>query len=240
MKNFGLILVCLVSSLAYSLGAQAQLSLKPTSTCDYSLEYDYYEVCYSEDHFQAFWTFHKLTKESINGNQKRTNNFKRDYRLLDPIGSRDYRGSGFDRGHLVPAGDMKLNHTSMSESFYMTNMSPQISAFNSGVWRALESGIRKEVLKRGDAFVVTAPILNSLINYDRIWSSVSIPDEYYKIVYFPEDQSMIAFLIPNKSQKGHKYTEFRVTVDELEALTGFDFFSELPDELEEMLESEII
>ncbi len=233
MKHFGLILVFLFCSL----GLEAFSSLAPiNSNCDYDLKYDYYQICYSENHFQAFWTFHRLTKESIQGRQKRTNNFKADYRLSDPIGSRDYKGSGYDRGHLVPAGDMKLNRDSMSETFYMTNMSPQVSAFNSGVWRVLEAGMRKEVLKHGDAFVVTAPILNPLIDYKRIWSGVSVPDAYYKIAYFPDDQIMMAFLIPNRSQKGHRHTEFQVSVDEIEELTGFDFFSELPDELEDALE----
>ncbi len=182
---------------------------------------------------------HRLTKESIKGRQKRTNNFKKDDRIYPTVGSRDYRGSGFNRGHLAPAGDMKLNRTAMSATFYMTNMSPQRSSFNSGVWAALESGIRKQVLKRGDALVITAPILTPFTNYPRIRSGVSIPEEYYKIAYFPDEQIMLAFLIPNFSQKGKKYQTFQVTVDELERITGTDFFKELDDEVEDSLESEL-
>ncbi|MGH1468187.1 MAG: DNA/RNA non-specific endonuclease [Bdellovibrionales bacterium] len=212
--------------------------LRPNTNCDIAIEYTFYEVCYSKEHLQAFWTMHKLTKKSIKGSQKRTNNFKQDDRFHPTIGSRDYRGSGYDRGHLVPAGDMKLNRTAMSETFFMTNMSPQRSGFNSGVWAALESGLRKEVLKRGDALVITAPILTPFTNYPRIRSGVSIPDEYYKIAYFPDEQVMLAFLIPNFSQKGKKYQTFQVTVDELEFLTGINFFEDLDDEIEEELESE--
>lgn len=188
---------------------------------------------------QALWTFHYLSPESIKGRQKRTGDFRSDHRVYPAVGSRDYRGSGFDRGHLVPAGDMKLNRISMSETFFMTNMSPQRPGFNSGVWRALEEGLRKEVLKRGYAFVFTAPVLLKGAAYDHIWSGVTIPDEYYKIAYFPKEQIMLAYLIPNESQRGKKYREFQVSVDEIEEITGLDFFAELPDDIEDVLEAEL-
>lgn len=216
---------------------QSDIDLKPKTHCDVGISYTYYDICYSEEHLQAFWTFHPLTKKSIKGKQKRTNNFKRDLDVKRPIGPRDYRGSGFDRGHLVPAGDMKLNRTAMSETFYMTNMSPQRSGFNSGVWRALEAGLRKDVLKYGDAFVVTGSLLDPLINYPRIRSGVSIPGEYYKVAYFPKQKIMLAYLIPNKSAKGRSFKTFRITVDELEEITGYDFFEELDDHDEDIMEA---
>lgn len=212
--------------------------LHPDSGCELQVSYNHYDLCYSQEHRQALWTFHFLSADYIKGRQKRTNNFKADYQHIeDPVGHRDYKGSGFDRGHLVPAGDMKLNRESMSETFYMTNMSPQRSGFNSGVWRALEEGMRKEVLKHGSAYIITAPVLLNEQNYRRIRSGVSIPDYYYKIAFFPDKGFMLAFLIPNQSQRGKKFWEFRVSVNEIENLTGFDFFPSLPDDYEEELES---
>lgn len=240
VKNFIIFLLILFCYTNVQANASDPIyELRPNTSCDVNIEYTYYELCYSKEHLQAFWTMHLLTKESIKGKQKRTNRFKRDDRIYPTINSRDYRGSGYDRGHLVPAGDMKLNKTSMSETFYMTNMSPQKSGFNSGVWAALEGGIRKEVLRRGDALVITAPLLSPFTNYKRIRSGVTIPVEYYKIAYFPDEQIMLAFLIPNESQKGKKFKTFQVTVNELELLTGIDFFEKLDDDAEENMESEL-
>lgn len=238
MKHLRLFLAFLALTLSPEAYSLSLTELTPDTHCDIDVSYEHYNLCYSQEHLQAFWTFHLLTKESINGKQKRTNNFRKDYDVYPTVDSRDYKGSGYDRGHMVPAGDMKLNRTSMSETFYMTNMSPQKSGFNSGVWRALEEGLRNQVRKRSEAFVVTGPVLLPFTNYKRIQSGVSIPDEYYKIAYFPEEQTMLAFLIPNASQRGRSYTTFQVSVDELETLTGYDFFAELEDELEEELESE--
>lgn len=210
----------------------------PQGECDQIIYHQYISMCYSKKHRQSSWVTHLLTKKSINGKQKRTNDYKYDFSVNDPVGSRDYKGSGFDRGHLAPAADMRLNYQSMSETFFMTNMSPQRSAFNSGRWRSLEAYFRNKVKSWGDAYVVTAPFLKG--EFEQIWSGVSIPDFFYKIAYFPDKNRMIAYFMPNKRLSGHKLEEFLISVDEIEELTGFDFFSELPDELEDMLESEIL
>ncbi len=218
-------------------------SAKPLSSdpnfCDYSLEYTYYSLCYSVQHRQALWAEHELTVDQIKGRQNRTNDFKADFQIKDPVSPSDFKGSGYDRGHLVPAADMKLNSKSMSDTFFMTNMTPQNSSFNSGVWNALEGHIRSEVLKLGPATVITAPVLLTTDSYDKIRSGVSVPEEYYKIAFFHDSEIIKAYLIPNRSSNGKKYSEFRITVDELEELTGLDFFSELPDDLENLLESSL-
>jgi endonuclease G, mitochondrial len=217
-------------------------SLKPelskNENCDARLQNTYFETCYSMTHKQSLWAFHELTETLIKGNQGRTNNFKADYRVQNPVLPSDYKGSGFDRGHLVPAADMKLNTESMSETFFMTNMIPQNPSLNSGVWSQLENQIRSDVLKYGSAYVVTAPLLVKNEVYPKLQSGVSIPSHIYKIVYFYEAQIMKAFLMPNeKPEKGLKTKDFLTTVDELETLTGFDFYSGLPDDLEASSES---
>lgn len=205
--------------------------------CDFHLEYSYYELCYSIEHRQALWAEHILSVEQIKGRQGRTNDFKSDLRINNPVNPKDYKGSGYDRGHLVPAADMKLNVTSMSETFYMTNMSPQNSKFNSGIWNALEGHLRNEVLKIGPAVIITAPVILKSESYVQIPSGVSIPNLYYKIAYFYEAEMMKAYLIPNKAMSGKKFSEFKTSVDEIEQLTDIDFFSELSDPLEQKLES---
>jgi len=208
--------------------------LKPESGCTQLIEYNFYTVCYSDAFAQAEWTYHLLTAKSIKGKQKRTNNFKSDFMAMPVLSPRAFKGSGYDRGHLVPAGDMKLNFQSMSETFYMTNMSPQKPGFNRGIWRSLEEGFRKAVLKFGDAFVVTAPLLTDELDWTK--TGVAIPKFYYKVAYFPKAELMLAFLLPHQKSQGKRYRHYSTSVDQIEKLTGFDFFKGLPDDLEDSLE----
>lgn len=225
---FGLVLLNFKTAFGFS--------ILPLGHCDQLIHYAYYSSCYSSKHKQSFWTFHFLTPESINGPQKRINDYKADFSVARPVFETDYRGSGYDRGHLVPAGDMRLSYRSMTDTFYMTNMSPQVSSFNAGVWKSLEVALRNEVLKRGPAYVVTAPVLLEDQSYSKLRSGVSIPSHFYKIAYFPHEELMLAFLIPNQRQSVRDYRSFQLSVDELEDLTGYDYFSFLPENLEEKLE----
>ena len=121
-------------------------SLVPTTNKGYLIQHTYFTLSYSETNWQAEWVAYTLTPASINGTQERTDNFRIDPNVKsNPVGSGDYTGSGYDRGHLCPAGDMKLNLTSMSETFYMSNMSPQNPSFNRGIWETLESRARTVV-----------------------------------------------------------------------------------------------
>lgn len=238
-KMFLMKALIILSFLAFKNILSAEPYNPDPNYCDYKLEYSYYNLCYSMHHRQALWAQHELTTDQIKGRQNRTNDFKADYRVSDPVYPNDFKGSGFDRGHLVPAADMKLNSTSMSDTFFMTNMSPQNSSFNSGIWNALEGHLRSEVLKLGPATVITAPLIISSESYVKIRSGITVPKEYYKIAYFHQSQILKAYLIPNKSSEGKKYSDFKITVDELEELTGLDFFGELPDDLEVLLESSL-
>ena len=218
-------------------GLAHAIDLSPKSNCDQLISHSYYKVCYSDTHRQALWTFHKLNSNYINGTEDRTNDYRFDPNVTNPVDSTDYRGSGFDRGHLVPAADMKLNYTSMSQTFFMSNMSPQRASFNRAIWKQLEDGIRSQVRTHGEAYVVTAPILQPKLK--RLASGVSIPDKFFKIVYFPRANIMRAYLLENRSYKGHRYSEFQVTVDQVELLTGIDFFHGLEKSLQKSLESSL-
>ncbi len=232
-RRFLIILLVFVGFKAYG----SQQEYWPQEFCPEVLDYTYYSVCYDPEHRQARWVKHALTLESIKSKQKRTNDYRKDPQIDDPVLSSDYRYSGFDRGHLVPAADMKLNHTAMSETFYMTNMSPQRPGFNRRIWASIEWDMRGFVFDYGTAHVVTAPILH--VGLERIDSGVSVPETYYKIAYFPQEERMVAYLIDNRFVEDGEPEDFLVTVDEVEAATGMDFFSELPDVLENHLESHL-
>ncbi len=221
-----------------SAAAGAQTEYLPRGHCPQIIDYTYYSICYDPQHRQASWVKHELNNESISGKQKRTNNYRFDPNLVDPVYSSDYRGSGYDRGHLLPAADMKLNYKAMNDTFYMTNMSPQVPNFNRRIWASIEMHLRNLVRVHGRAHVVTAGVLNSSL--PTIASGVSVPRWYFKVAYFPESQITKAFLIENKTHANSAHpSDFLVTVDEVESLSGFDFYSELPDTLEVALESQV-
>lgn len=230
-----LIIVLLgISTQVFAVGAD----LSPNGDCDQHIYHTHYKLCYSDSHRQALWTFHKLTKNSIAGTTRRTNDYRYDPKVHSPVDNNDYRGSGFDRGHLVPAADMKLNYRSMSETFFMSNMSPQVAGFNRGIWKNLEDSIRKQVKILGDAYVVTGPILTH--DLKKISSGVSVPTKFYKIAYFKKAEIMRAYIFENKSYRGRSYTEFQTTVDYIERVTGIDFYHRLSSRIQKKMEAEKI
>ena len=170
----------------------------------------------------------------------RTNDFRIDYKVKTGSASlSDYKGSGYDRGHLAPAGDMKWSSTVMSESFYMSNMSPQKPGFNRGIWKKLEGSVRNWAQDNSEIYVVTGPILtgsNSAIGSNQ----VTIPNYYYKVILDykePELKGIGFILLHEKSSSLLK--SFAVSIDEVERRTGIDFYHSLPDSIEEQIESSI-
>jgi len=213
----------------------------PTSTTGEIIERLNYTLSYSEEHEQAEWVTYKLTKRSIQKpNVKRTGDFRPDPKVRKGSASpRDYYGTGYDRGHMVPAGDMNWDKKAMSETFYMSNMSPQIRNFNGGVWRELEENVRDWAYDFKEIIVVTGPVLTKGIRERIGGNKVSVPDLYYKVlldVTEPEKKA-IAFLMPNEvSYK--PLSAYAVSIDEVEALTGIDFFHQfLDDDFEAELEA---
>ena len=196
----------------------------------------YYTLSYNEKHEQAEWVHYYLDKNRISGNIARTNNFRVDNKVSTGSASlADYKGSGYDRGHLAPAGDMKRDKISMSQSFLLSNISPQNASFNRGGWKKLESLVRAWA-ENNALYVTTAGVLEN--NLKTIgFNQVSVPNRFYKLIYNPKDQKMIAFLMPNKKVT-LPLASYIVSVDKIEDLTGIDFYSHLDDDLEEKLESQ--
>ena len=218
----------------------ASTSLTPTTNRGYLIQHTYFTLSYSETNRQAEWVAYNLTPESINGPQERTDNFRIDPKVRNnPVGSGDYSGSGYDRGHLCPAGDMKLNLTSMSETFYMSNISPQNPSFNRGIWETLESRVRTWALEKNGVYVVTGPILKNICGTIKN-GTISVPCSYYKIVFKDNGNEKIAIaLILNNQGSSSSLKSFVTSIDNIEALTGIDFFSSLSDVIENKLESTI-
>lgn len=211
-------------------------SLEPLSKGEI-VKHTYYTLAYSEADEQAYWVYYHLTPELINGTQSRTDDFRADPSVSTGSASLDdYKGSGYDRGHLCPAADMTLNKTSMSESFYLSNMSPQNPSFNRGIWSKLEDRVRQWVGEYGDLYVVSAGVLNDKLGAIGA-NEVTIPKAYYKVIY-SERNGMIALILPNQGSTTG-LDQFVVSIDEVERQTGIDFFSGLDDRIENQMESTV-
>ena len=203
------------------------------------IKHTFYSLSYAEDHEQAEWVHYKITPLMLKGNVKRTNYFKIDRKVsTGSANTKDYLKSGYDRGHLAPAADMKLSKLSMSESFYMSNVSPQKHSFNAGAWLKLEKSIRAWA-KISELYITTGGVLNSKYLKTIGNNNVSVPEKFYKIIYDPRNQKIIAFLMANE-KLDLPIEKYIVTVDEIESLTGIDFYHQLDDVLEEKLESTIL
>ncbi|MHA1544751.1 MAG: DNA/RNA non-specific endonuclease [Alphaproteobacteria bacterium] len=185
------------------------------------------------------WVVERLQADTLSGPAKRKfSTFKSDPRLTSEsqAGLVDYRGSGYDRGHMAPAGDLKSDQAAMDESFYLSNIAPQVGVgFNRGIWRKLEEKVRVWVRARGELYVITGPVF-----YDYIpvigKSKVVVPDAFFKIIYDLESFETLAFLLPNRALPDARLIDFQTTIDALESKTGIDFFSELNPALEAALE----
>ena len=207
---------------------------------DQVIKHTAFSLCYVEAYEQARWVAYKLTAEMCIGNdEERTDNFRADKDVF--TGSAipdDYKKSGYDRGHLCPAGDMAWSEITMSESFFMSNMSPQEPKFNRGIWKTLESDVREWAKSNEEIFVVTAGVLEPGLETIGTTNKVAIPKYYYKVlldVKGPE-QKAIAFVLPNRGSKESVFA-YAVSIDSVEKLTNIDFFPALPDGLENNLES---
>ncbi len=197
-----------------------------------------YTLSYNESHEQASWVAYELTSSEVRGTISRTDDFRQDPSVTTGSASlADYLGSGLDRGHLAPAADMKWSRKVMSESFYMSNMSPQEPGFNRGIWKKLEGKVRDWAIINGSVYVATGGILTGGLQHIGP-NNVSVPKFYYKVVldYTEPGLKGIGFILPNK-KSDRDLASYAVSIDEVEERTGIDFFTFLPNGIEAKLES---
>ncbi|BDD07665.1 hypothetical protein FUAX_00970 [Fulvitalea axinellae] len=210
----------------------------PKSTTGQIVKHANYILSYSEKHEQPEWVAYELTSTELTKRVSRTDDFRPDPAVKTGSASlADYKGKGYDRGHLFPAADGCFSKQAMTESFYMSNMSPQAPELNRGAWKNLEEQVRKWAKKEGKIYVVTGPILSGQ-NKKIGKNGVTVPSKYYKIVYdLTNTPKCVAFLMPN-GKCAKPRSSYVVSIDKLEALTGIDFFPALPDAVENRMEAQ--
>lgn len=203
-----------------------------------------YIVSYNSTTLNPNWVAYELTVDETDGPWSR----KGIRFMSDPdyegrqADNDDYRNSGYSRGHLAPAGDMKWDSVAMVESFYFTNCIPQDAAFNNGKWNQLEEKTRRWAKQYGKVYVVCGPVYQN-VEVKRIGQNgIAVPDACYKVLLIPlsnGDFSAIAFVMQNGGEE-RRVEECACTVDELEALLDMDFFCNLPDKEEADIESKVV
>ena len=193
-----------------------------------------YTLEYSEADEQPRWVAYMLCRSRLDGPYSRKKTPGCQFHADDAVQTKsstpaDYKGSGYSRGHLVPAADMKWDSLAQVETFLLSNISPQSDSFNSGVWNRMEMLVRRWAEQYDTIFVVTGPLLKDG-GRERIGSNrVTVPTAFYKAVYIPSLHQAAGYLVPHEQSKA-PLDSFSMSIDELEAKTGIDFFAGMPDE----------
>ena len=205
------------------------------------VEKTYYTLSFNLKHKQADWVAYKMLPFPDSISVDRKSAFKADPEVVGGSATLDdYHGKkGYDRGHLAPAKAMSFNAKAMKESFFLSNMSPQISGFNRGIWKSLEGAVYNQSKISDSMYVVSGPVLNNPKKTIGD-SKVSVPRYYYKTVlrYYKGEVTAIGFLLENKKyDTGASYKDYAISIDSIEQITGIDFYQQLNDDIETQVES---
>ena len=198
-----------------------------------------YTVSYNHHYKTPNWVAWELTRQETTGEEGRTNQFLPDPSLPEPrVETSDYTHSGYDRGHMAPAADMKWSKQAMKESFYMSNICPQNRKLNRDDWGDLEEKCREWAKKYGRVYIACGPIYDNASPKRIGKHQVAVPDRFFKVVLIYNRKNPIAmgFLFENKAHH-QNLKNYMVKVDQVEEETGLDFFSKVPDEVENRIES---
>ena len=223
-------------------GTRLEIPAKLKNVSEQILQRKGYTVSYNKDLKIPNWVAWELTPEKLVERESRTDKFLPDPDLPEheAVTTDDYKGAGMDRGHMCPAGDNRWHWKAMQESFYTTNICPQNHNLNRGDWKELEESCRRWAQEEGKIYIVCGPIL-----YDQRHRTIgkkhkiTVPEAFFKVVLCADSNppKAIGFIYKNASGN-HPLDSYVNTVDEVERITGIDFFPALPDEIEEKVEAE--
>jgi DNA/RNA endonuclease G, NUC1 len=217
-----------------------QLELPAARPGDRIMTYQGYVSSYNPETLIPDWVAYELTAEETRGDATRADKeFSMDMNYHGKQAMReDYWGSGWTRGHMAPAADFMWDDSAMTETFYFMNICPQREELNNKDWQYLEKQVRAWARKYGKVWVVSGPIVGDNI-YGTIGKDhVVVPDAFYKVVMVHDGRQYqsIAFVMGNDAER-YWLSDCALTVDELENLTGLDFYPALPDDVEDDAES---
>lgn len=206
------------------------------------IKHEGYTVSYNSEYRIANWVAYELTAtEAKSKKTERSNKFVSDPQVKGATAmNEDYTRSGYDRGHLAPAGDMKWSAKAMRESFYLSNICPQKPKLNRGIWKDLEEQCRLWALDNGSLLIVTGPVITG--DMKRLGKNkVAIPKSFYKVLcyYTEKGYKGIGFLFENRDYKNNSLKSMVIPIDSVEKVTGIDFFPSIPDDQEKEMEATV-
>lgn len=246
MSAIGTIFTCILQSLVGCIsypdaGNEIRLELPSHSDTDFVIEYNGYTVLYDSSAHVPCWVAYELKEyEVVNAPPPFKGAFVTDTSVsVIQADGYDYRGSGWSRGHMAPAADFKWSKNAYNDTFYYTNCCPQNQEMNNGSWNVLENYVRKLAKKYGLVYVVTGPVVGNN-RYGKIGAhQVVVPDGFFKalLIGFNGKHYAIGFYMENIPEKQH-LQDCCMSINELENITGIDFFPSLSDDIESEVESE--
>ena len=211
------------------------------------IEHDALKIDYNGFHRVANWVYHEIAAENLRKpTMSRSNKFRADPKITNqtPVNERDYVRSGFDRGHLAPSGDFNWDRDLNIQTFYMSNMAPQTVSLNQRAWNALEGQVRSWACGLGKLKVYTGPVYDAGRLPHRLQSCVSVPHRFFKIVMAEKNGRPLAagFVYEQGDDYSRgatgQWQEKITSIDEIETMTGIDFFSSLPVEVQAQFENQ--
>lgn len=197
-----------------------------------------FTLSYDADFKTPQWVAWQLTRSEAEGTEPRAKKFLPDPEVRGAKAYHsDYTNSGYDRGHMAPAGDMKWSRKAMEESFYLSNICPQNRNLNRGDWKDLEELERAWAARYGVVSIAAGPIYNSPSPKRIGANKLAVPDAFFKVllVGYPQNPKAYGFIFKNEAGS-RPLKAYQLTVDEVEERTKMDFFSALPDEVENAIE----
>ncbi len=204
------------------------------------IEHVGYTVSYNPRWYIANWVAYELTDTEVDGTEERSKHFRPDPDVKGyAVVTSDYSNSGYDRGHLAPAADMKWSAQAMEESFYMTNICPQNHNLNAGDWKRLEEFVRTMAQEYEHIYICTGPIVSDSTLTIGSAHPIVVPTAFYKVILREKQGSWtgIGFVMQNRPRDGKwSLSHYAQSIEQVEKQTGIDFFVNLPDSIEEQIE----
>ncbi len=225
-----------------STGTASGLEIPTLNSTDQIVKHTAYTLQYNETDEIPDWVAYYLTKDRLYGSATRTDDYRADPAVTSGSAQLDdYKYTGYDRGHMAPAGDFTWSQTAMSESFYLSNMCPQNHSFNAGIWEDLENQVRTWANVQGDTlFIAAGPVIQPGLQTIGARNKMAVPNYFFKAILRKSSSgySSIGFLFKHENSTNPLST-FAITVDSLEKVTGINFFSKLPEATQADVESRI-
>ena len=229
-RLFLLTILHVVFFLPWSLSAQERLECPVIRKGDIIVHHAGHTLSYNPETLLPDWVAYELTASEMEGEAVRRPYFSPDpapeLRGLDLAQNYHYTNSGWVRGHMVPAGDLKYDQRAMNDGFYTTNVCPMNRRFNNGIWKRTEEVCRRWAREYGRIYIVTGPIVGGNVNGKVGQSNIIVPDAFFKAVLIPYRGSYLSvgFLMDNAEETAGKLRDFTYSLEDIEAITGLELF----------------